>query len=59
MDTSTAQLDLLIDLETRHDDLLLQLDELDKRVERVLAEYQGCRLTAEPGHDSGEEIGPG
>jgi len=33
------QLELLLDLETRHEDLLDRLAELDKRVEKVLADY--------------------
>jgi hypothetical protein len=44
MDHQTAQLDLLIDLEARHEDLLLRLDELDKRVEKTLAECQRYRV---------------
>jgi len=44
MDIRNAQLDLLIDLEARHEDLLLRLDELDKRVEKALAESQRYRL---------------
>ena len=32
------QLTLLLDLEARHDDLLLRLDDLDKRVSKTLAE---------------------
>ena len=38
MDALTSQLESLLELEARHDDLLRRLDELDKRVERVLAE---------------------
>ncbi len=30
----------LLDLDARHDDLLQRLEDLDKRVARVLAEYQ-------------------
>ena len=33
------QLKLLLDLESRHEDLLDRLAELDKRVEEVLAEF--------------------
>ena len=46
MDQYTAQLDLLIDLEVRHEDLLVRLDELDKRVEKTLAECQRYSLSA-------------
>ncbi len=38
-----ASVDLLLDLQTRHEELLRQLDELDKRVEKALAECQGYR----------------
>ena len=44
MDTQTPELDLLMSLEARHDELLLRLDELDKRVERTLAECQIYRV---------------
>jgi hypothetical protein len=40
-----AQLELLIDLETRHDDLLSRLEELDKRVAKTLAE---CMTSRQP-----------
>jgi len=43
MDDETAQLNLLLDLETRHEDLLQRLDELDRRVQQVLKEYQPSR----------------
>jgi hypothetical protein len=36
----TEQLDLLLDIEARHEDLLARLAELDKRVERTLAACQ-------------------
>jgi len=45
MDSKAAQLDLLMELEAKHDKLIVQLDELDKRVERTLAECQQYRLT--------------
>jgi hypothetical protein len=45
MDSCTAQLDLLMDLEARHEDLLVRLDELDKRVAKTLAECQRYRIT--------------
>ncbi|MEN6405075.1 MAG: hypothetical protein ABFC77_01260 [Thermoguttaceae bacterium] len=37
-------LNLLLDLEARHEDLLARLDELDKRVEKTLAECQAFRV---------------
>jgi hypothetical protein len=43
MDGTIGQLDLLLDLEARHDDLLRRLDELDQRVSLVLAEWQPGR----------------
>lgn len=46
MDTSLPQLSLLMDIETRHEDLLRQLDELDRRVQKTLAEWQGTRCPA-------------
>jgi tetrahydromethanopterin S-methyltransferase subunit G len=39
MDALPKHLEALLDLEARHDDLLERLDELDKRVERVLAQF--------------------
>ncbi len=46
MDQYTAQLDFLIDLEARHEDLLVRLDDLDKRVEKTLAECRRYSLSA-------------
>lgn len=40
-----TQLDLLLDLEARHDDLLSRLEELDQRVAKTLAE---CLLLRQP-----------
>jgi hypothetical protein len=39
----SAQLELLLDLESRQDDLMLRLDELDRRVEKTLAECLSLR----------------
>jgi hypothetical protein len=47
MDNQAPHLDLLLDLETRHDDLLARLEELDKRVERVLADCLAVQQSAE------------
>lgn len=44
MDNQTPELELLMSLEARHDELLLRLDELDKRVERTLADCQIYRV---------------
>jgi hypothetical protein len=49
MDTQKTQLSLLMDLEARHDDLMLRLDELDKRVQKVLTECQVVRIATPPG----------
>ena len=48
MDAASATLDLLIDLESRHDELLTRLDELDKRVQNVLTDWQAPRPSANP-----------
>ena len=44
MDSTSVSMDLLVELESRHDELLIQLDELDKRVEKTLTEYQSLRI---------------
>jgi len=41
MDQLPCQVEDILDLEARHDDLLVRLADLDKRVERVLAECLG------------------
>ena len=46
MDSASATLDLLIDLEYRHDELLTRLDELDKQVQNVLTDWQAGPPTA-------------
>jgi hypothetical protein len=43
MNTPVSQFSLITDLEARQDDLILRLDDLDKRVERTLAECQAYR----------------
>ena len=45
MDLAAGQLARLLELDARHDDLLERLDELDRRVRGVLAQYH----PAEPG----------
>ena len=47
MDTA-AQLQALLDLEARHEELLDRLDELDHRVEEVLGECLKGRGQADP-----------
>jgi hypothetical protein len=44
MDSQIPQVDLLMDLESRHEDLLARLEELNKRVEKTLAECQVYRI---------------
>ena len=44
----SAQLELLLDLESRQDDLMLRLDELDRRVEKTLGECLALRSLASP-----------
>lgn len=43
MDAAAAQLELLKEIEARHEELLVQLKELDKRVEKTLAECLAYR----------------
>jgi hypothetical protein len=50
MDPLASQLEALLDLDARHDDLLERLDDLGKRVERVLAELAGSHGQPEAMH---------
>ena len=43
MEKYADELKLLVELDERHDELLRELDELDKRVEAVLAVWLGGR----------------
>lgn len=43
MGDTASGIDLLADLESRYDDVLRRLDEVDKRVERTLAECLASR----------------
>jgi hypothetical protein len=52
MDAADEQLQTLLELEARHDELLDQLDDLDRRVTGVLAQYQASR----PSESVAEEI---
>lgn len=47
MDQRPPHLDTLLNLENMHEDLLRQLDELDKRVECTLKEWQDTRSPAD------------
>lgn len=49
MDDRAPHLDVLQQIETRHEDLLARLDELDKRVAEVLKEWQGGCQAADSG----------
>jgi hypothetical protein len=48
MEESVPSLETLLELEARHDDLLVRLEELDRRVVQVLAECQVTRPPVEP-----------
>jgi hypothetical protein len=52
-----AQLELLLDLETRHDELLSRLEELDKRVAKTLAEYMATRQPTAAGENCASSSG--
>jgi hypothetical protein len=53
MNAAVLQYNLVTDLESRQDDVLLRLDELNKRVERVLQEFQLRRNTLASSSDAG------
>jgi regulator of replication initiation timing len=44
MNSDSTSFDLLMELESRHEELLMRLDELDQRVEKTLRECQSLRL---------------
>ncbi len=53
MSDPAAPFDPLLDLDARHDQLLRQLEDLDRRVQKVLADYApahdpSCQLGANP-----------
>jgi hypothetical protein len=43
MNTTNEHRDLIVELDARHDELMLKLDELDRRVEQTLIQCQGYR----------------
>ncbi len=45
MSTTAQHLDLILDLEARHDDLIQRLDDLDERTAKVLAD---CLVIRQP-----------
>lgn len=49
MENRAANLDVLLEIDSRHEDLLVRLDELDKRVDQVLNEWQATRQGADSG----------
>jgi len=51
MTESASPIDTLLDLESRHEELLDQLAELDQQVEQVLRQWQGGRAD---GHSPGD-----
>jgi hypothetical protein len=48
MDNLAERLDLLLDLDSRHDELLKSIDDLDKKVEKVLAVWLTAGSQADP-----------
>ncbi len=55
MENCTPHLDTLLELESRHEALLHHLDELDKRVEQALQQYQAGQR--QESADRGEPTG--
>ncbi len=51
MDERRQQLQLLADMETRQDDLLRRLEELDQRIKKVLTECLAPAQTEPPAED--------
>jgi hypothetical protein len=49
MDGLVSQLALLLDLDARHEELLERASDLDRRVERTLAEWTKGRKAGEKG----------
>ncbi len=43
MSTHAQHLDLILDLEARHDDLIQRLDDLDQRTAKVLSDCMAIR----------------
>jgi len=63
MDAAIEQLQTLLDLEARHEELLERLAELDQRVAEVLAQYQTPRAPQpalrSPGDVAADGLVPG
>lgn len=49
MENRAPNLDVLLEIDTLHEDLLVRLDELDQRVEKMLKEWQAGRQGADSG----------
>ena len=58
MHDQASHLETLLHLETRHEELLEQLDQLDKRVESVLAEYRGNQAASLAGPVDSSAVDP-
>lgn len=54
MSTNAQHLDLILDLEARHDDLIQRLDDLDQRTAKVLAD---CLVIRQPVNAAEPAIG--
>jgi hypothetical protein len=52
----TTQRSLLMDLEARHDELMLRLDELDKRVQKTLTECQVVHVATPPSSSVASQV---
>lgn len=55
MSTNAQHLDLILDLEARHDDLIQRLDDLDQRTAKVLADCLTIRQPV-PGADPAPSV---
>ena len=56
MDPDASHLDILLALESRHDDLLHRLDELDQQVQKVLRKWQGPQKARESSPPAGAPL---
>lgn len=55
MKPACYEMDMLVDLEARHDDLLRRLTELDRRVSELMRQWQPSRESGAPVGVSGCE----
>jgi hypothetical protein len=56
MSDDAVPFDALLDLDLRHDELLRQLDDLDRRVQQVLAEYLPANDASHQPFDASETV---